>query len=403
MLVGDELVEGRVQDANLPFLRETFEDLGMELALVLYVRDEMEDLVRCVEVGLELSDVVVAAGGLGPTEDDLTAEAVARALGRRLVRNQEVAERIQSLFRGLGRDMPLSNLKQADLVEGAEALYSGHGTAPGQYLEMGGKRLILLPGVPSELREMVRGEVVPRLAHCQSGEAGKDMARRVLRVVGKPESEVAALVSGAVESFPGVKVAYRATPGVIEITLRAEGEVPEKLLKEIRKLLGDFIFTEEGEALEEVLGRLLREKGLTLAVAESCTGGLLGERITRVPGSSDYFLGGVVSYTYRAKSEILGVPSSLLEERGAVNEEVAVRMARGARELFGSDLALSVTGVAGPGTGGEKEPVGTVVTGMVTPGGEGAFRYRLPGERDLVRQAASSISLASLLFYLRNA
>lgn len=401
LLVGDELVEGRVEDSNLPFLRDVLEDMGMELSMAIYVRDEKDDISRGLALGMEISEVVITAGGLGPTEDDLTAEAVAEALGRRLVRNHEAAERIESLFRRMGREMPPSNLKQADLVEGAVPIYSGHGTAPGQFLEIGEKRLILLPGVPSELRDMVHGEVVPRLAPFLAAKERKGLAKKVIRIAGKPESEVADVVTGAASRFPGVKVTYRATPGVIEVTLKAEEELPEGLMEEIRKELGDFIVSEEGKSLEEALGEMLRDRGMTLSVAESCTGGLLGERITRVPGSSDYFLGGVVSYSYRAKSDVLGVPGELLKAKGAVNEEVALHMAKGARRLFGSDFALSVTGVAGPGTGGESEPVGTVVTGMATPGGEWAFRYRLPGERELVRQAASSIALASLLFHLR--
>lgn len=402
LIVGDEVVEGRVEDVNLPYLREVMEELGLELGIAFYVRDDLESLTRCFELALEVSQLVVAAGGLGPTEDDLTAEALAKALRRKLVRHREAAERIVSLFQRMGRVMPPSNLKQAELVEGAVPIYSSHGTAPGQFLELGEKIVVLLPGVPSELKEMVESEVLPRLNFLLRRGQRKLQVKKVIKVAGRPESEVAATVSRLAAGYPHVKIGYRATPGVIEVNLKSDGELPGRLLEDIRRELGSSIFTEDERSLEEVLGEFLRDQGLTLAVAESCTGGMLGERITRVPGSSYYFLGGVITYTYQAKSEILGVPASLLEERGAVNEEVALSMARGARRLFRSHLALSITGVAGPGTGGERETVGTVVTGVVTPYGEWAFRYQLPPERELVRQAATTITLAALLFHLRD-
>lgn len=398
--VGDEILDGRVPDTNSDLLSRELMDLGLEVVLRAVVGDDMEDICSVLSCALAVSDLVVVTGGLGPTEDDLTREAAAYALGIPLVRDEDAERALRSFFSRLGRKMSPSNARQADLLQGAERITPRLGTAPGQWLERDGKVLVLLPGVPREMEDMMRGDVLPRLREMLPQAPGRKTASML--VAARPESEVGEAVSSALREMEGLKVSYRALGGQIEvrITSSSEKELAEARAR-VKEELGAWVVAEDGETLEENLGRELRGRGLTLAVGESCTGGMVSERITRVPGSSDYFRGGVVAYDYRAKEELLGVPPSLLEERGAVDEEVAKAMARGARERFHAHLGLSVTGLAGPGSGGEKVEVGTVVFGLADASGSRAARYRLPGDREMVRVYASTLALAILHFHLR--
>jgi len=398
--VGDELLDGRVADTNSDFLSRELLSLGLEIVLRAEVGDDLEDIASVLDCALELSDLVVVTGGLGPTDDDLTREAAARALGVPLVRDPEAEEALRSFFSRLGRDMSPSNARQADILQGAERIPPRLGTAPGQWLERDGRVLVLLPGVPREMEDMMTEDILPRLR----GRLASAPERRsaCMLVAARPESEVGEAVSTALRDLQGVEVSYRAMGGQIEVRLTSQsGELLEEARRRVKRALDGWVVAEGGETLEESLGRELRARGLTLALAESCTGGMVGERITRVPGSSDYFRGAVVAYDYRAKEELLGVDRGLLEEKGAVNEEVAEAMARGARERFASHLGLSITGVAGPGDGGEKVEVGTVVVGLAGGFGSRAWRYRLPGNREMVRVYASTLALALLYFHLR--
>lgn len=399
LAVGDELLDGRVTDTNSEFISSRLLPLGWRVILRAAVGDEIGIISETVSLALQVSDLIVVTGGLGPTQDDLTREAVASALGRALERDPAIEESLRSFFSSMGREMSPSNARQADRVRGAEWLHARLGTAPGQWIEESGRVIVLLPGVPREMQDMLEKDVIPRL---RGRYPGVETASAVLLVAARPESEVGERVYEALGDVEGLKVSYRALTGQVEVRLEGdEPELVEEGRRRVREALGEWVVAEGEESLEGNLGDELRKRGLTLAVAESCTGGMIGERITRVPGSSDYFRGGVVAYSYRAKEALLGVDAGLLREKGAVNEEVAEAMARGVRERLSSDLGLSVTGVAGPGTGGEREPVGTVVLAVADGEGARAFKYRLPGNREMVRTFAANIALALAYFKVR--
>jgi nicotinamide-nucleotide amidase len=402
LAVGNELLEGRVEDKNSGYIAEKLASLGMEVPLRLMVGDDMDDLRAAISWLMGQCDVIVITGGLGPTEDDLTREAVAEALDLPLKRNADIERDIEAIFNKMARDMPASNLKQADLIEGAIPLLARLGTAPGQWIEHEGKLIILLPGVPSEMRHLMSGEVLPRME--ARFPAAKGKKHHSFIVAARPESEVAEVVREATAEFENLQLSYRVESGQIEVRLSSReggGDLMSKAARQVREALGPWLVAEGDATLEGNLGRELRSRGLTLAIAESCTGGMISERVTRLPGSSDYFKGGMVAYTYESKETLLGVPGSLLKEKGAACEEVAKAMAEGVRERFSSSLGIAVTGVAGPGKGGEKEPVGSVAFGLSARDGTYSWKYRLPGDRDAVRRYAATIMLAVTYFYVR--
>lgn len=403
LVIGDEILDGRVEDTNSRWLHENLLRRGFRVSMIITVGDDLRRLRTALSCAWSLSDVTMAVGGLGPTGDDLTREAASEALRVPLRRQESLEERVRGIFRKLGRDMPPSNLRQADVLEGAVPLLRGAGTAPGQILEKEGKVLVLLPGVPREMMVMAEEEVFPFLEKKYGRGPAGGIAE--FTVAARSESEVAEAVSSAVRGLPGLKVSYRALPGRVEVRMEAgagDEDVLERAEERVDEVLGGCIVARKDETLEENLGKLLVREGLSLAVAESCTGGMVGERITRVPGSSRYFRGGVVAYTYRVKEEILGVDRRLLEEKGAVCPEVAEIMARKAGELFHADIGLAVTGVAGPSTGGEREPVGTVALGIFAGGKAMSWKVRLPGDRDAVRETASTVLLSAAFFHLRS-
>lgn len=402
LAVGDELLDGRVADTNSDFMTEALASIGLPVRLRVIVGDGLREISAAVSWLMTLSDAVIVSGGLGPTSDDLTREAVAESLGLSLVRDAGLEEKQRAFFAAMGREMSPTNLKQADLIAGADPLGPRLGTAPGQWIEEEGVVIALVPGVPREMREMVEVDVIPRLSSRFSLRGGERAVS--LLVAAKPESEVAESVDGAVSGYEGISVSYRAMLGQIEVRISAREEGRgglEEAAERARRALGPWVVAEGGESLEGNLGEELRRRGLTLAAAESCTGGMVGERITRVPGSSAYFQGGVVAYTHAAKVSMLGIDAGVLEKKGAVNEEVAEAMARGVRERLRADIGMAVTGLAGPDDGGEGEAVGTVVFAISGPAGTFAWKYRLPGDRDMVRQFAATALLAIALFYVR--
>lgn len=402
LAVGDELLDGRTEDTNSGFVVEKLGALGVPVVARLIVGDRREDIASALSWLRGHAEIIVVTGGLGPTSDDLTREAVAEHLGLPLRRNASLEEAQRAYFAAMGGEMSRNNLKQADLIEGALPIMPRLGTAPGQWIEAAGTVIVLLPGVPREMQDMLEGDVLPMLARRFS--LGSPRKAHSLLVAARPESVVAETVEEAMRGISGIHVSYRTMMGQVEVRINVpegSGEAEAEAERRLREALGPWVVAEEGESIEESLGRELRSRGLTLAVAESCTGGMVGERITGVPGSSDYFLGGVVAYTYAAKERLLGVDRALLEEKGAVCEEVAEAMARGARERLSSDLGIAVTGVAGPGTGGEREPPGMVAFGVADREGSCSWKYRLPGDRGMVRGFAATVIMAITIFYLR--
>jgi nicotinamide-nucleotide amidase len=395
--VGSELLTPDRLDTNSLFLTEELNKLGIEVLRKTIVGDNRELLAEAFRDALNRVPVVISSGGLGPTEDDLTRETVAELLGRRLQRNEEVVRAIEARFRSFKREMPEVNLRQAMVPEGAEVLDNPRGTAPGLWIEDKGRMIALLPGPPRELKPLFLERVQPRLKRHVSGVR---MFERELRVTGMGESHVEERIRPIYTRYKQVNTTILAAPGEIQIHLRMwtdDGMHAENTLEEIVRsfelALGDRIFAHKGVPLEEVVAELLTTNRSTIATAESCTGGLLAERLTRIPGSSTYFLGGVVSYSNERKTAWTEVPAELIAAKGAVSAEVAIALAEGIRRSVGSTFGVGVTGIAGPGGGSEEKPVGTVYIALAGPAGTKERLVHLPGDREMIRFHASQLAL----------
>ncbi|MEE8557369.1 MAG: competence/damage-inducible protein A [Myxococcota bacterium] len=384
--IGDELLRGEIVDSNKAFLSERLLRLDLETERHLTVPDEAGAIEEALGEAARRARVVLVSGGLGPTRDDITTEVAARTFGRKLIRNAQILEGIRGFFRSIGREMSENNAKQADFPEGAEPLPNPIGTAPGFMLEAEGARLFFMPGVPRELYRMVDEQVLPRIA------AGLDRSgvvrATILRTFGIGESTLDRELDDVARDDPDVTLGFRTQfpDNLLRVVARAPtaGEASRKLANvvgEIRTRLGPIVLGEGERPLKMIVGELLIEEEKTIAVAESCTGGLLAGALTDTPGSSAYLLEGIVAYSDTAKMRDLGVPAELIEEHGAVSEEVAALMAQGIRERSGADIGISTTGIAGPGGGTTDKPVGTVVIGLSDAEGTVARRYQLMTDR----------------------
>jgi nicotinamide-nucleotide amidase len=404
--VGSELLTPARTDSNSLWLTGQLNALGVEVIVKTITGDHRERLAALVQAALSRAEMVILTGGLGPTEDDVTREAVAHALGRPLEFRPDIEQAIADRFASMRRPMAEINRRQAWVVEGFDALPNPNGTAPGLCGLVGGSKLVLLlPGPPREMRPMFEADALPRL---RAFVPPLEIRTLTFRVAGMGESDVDQLIAPVYTQYENPVTTVLAKPGDVEIHLRARAATAAeagRLLREvgprIESLLGDRIYSRDGSTLEAVLGRILRQRGQKLCVAESCTGGLLAERITNVPGSSQYFLGGFLTYTEAMKTALLGIHPDLIQAHGAVSEECARAMAESARILSGADLALSVTGVAGPEGGTETTPVGTVFIGLASPDGAPVRRLHLPGDRLRVRAVAAQSALDLLRRHLR--
>ncbi len=400
MAVGSELLTPFRVDTNSLWLTERLNALGIEVGVKVIVGDDEALLERLVREALTRSEILVLTGGLGPTEDDVTRKALARALGRSLVLDEQVLERIRERFARRGLTMPKINERQALVLEGAVVLENRYGTAPGMFLEQGECVIIALPGPPSEMQAMFESEVMPLLEPLAGG---IKMRRRTLRVAGMSESAVDQAIAPIYTRYANPQTTILATTAGIEIHLTASGTTEEEieqrldeLSDQIEQALGARVFTTRGESLEEVIGRLCVIKRYTVAVAESVTGGLIAKRLTDVPGSSQYFRGGITAYSDEAKRELLGLSADLLKVRGAVSAEVAEAMARGVKERLGATIGVSVTGVAGPEGGTSETPVGVVFVGLADDVHTESHRHWFPGDRARIRELAAQAALALL-------
>ena len=394
--IGSELLTPQKVDTNSLYLTDQLNALGVEVVRKTVVGDERGRLTDSILGAIARSQIIVLTGGLGPTEDDLTRDAVASALGRGMVFRQDICDLIEERFRGFQRKMVEINRRQAYIIEGAEVLANDRGTAPGQWIEHGSARLMLLPGPPNELKSMFEKQCLPRLEKFLPPQVIRILT---LRVVGMPESDLDQLIAPVYLRYPNLATTILAVSGEIHIHLRArspDSNQAEALIAEvaaqIEPLIGDRIYSRNGDSLEKVAGDLLRARHASLSVAESATAGLLGGRITNVPQSSDYFLGGFLAYSDAMKTKLLGVPAEMLAEHTAVSEPVAKAMAEGARERTGSDYALAITGFAGP----DGAQVGLVFIGLATPRGAEARRVQFPGDRERVRAFSTNIALDML-------
>ena len=395
--VGSELLTPHFQDTNSLYLSARLNDLGWTVAYKTIVGDDKKDLSLLVRETLRRTELVMVTGGLGPTGDDITREAVARALGTGLELQRDVLERIADRFRSRQLPMPKANRKQALIIRGAEVLPNENGTAPGQLIRVGGKKVVLLPGPAHELKPMCEKFVWPLLGRERRGH----LSRAVLAMTGLTESTAEALISDLYPKTADLGLTILASPGQIEIHLlafsaesRLSAETKLRGLKSrISRRLRTYVFSEVGESLEQVVGLLLREKKKTLAVAESCTGGLISHRLTNVPGSSEYFLEGVVVYSNVAKADLLAVPPDLIEAHGAVSVPVVRAMASGIRRRSRADLGLAITGIAGPAGGTPEKPVGLVYVALARPGAIEVQKNLFPGKREQVKMQSAQKAL----------
>ncbi len=397
LAVGSELLTPYFQDTNSLYLTQRLNDLGLGVSLKTIVGDDRQNLCRALKNALGEADLLLVMGGLGPTDDDRTRESLAEALGRDFVYRADLFQKIEARFKRRGMAMPAANKKQAYTIQGAEVLENKNGTAPGLWLEEGRTRIALLPGPPSELKPMFEEFVWPKLIRLGEGVS----SRRVLKIVGLTESEVETRIGNLYPKEPELGLTILASPGQIEIHLsvfsRDSSEPQVKKMEALEALilgtLGDSVFSRDGEELEEVIGKLLIRQQKTLAVAESCTGGLLGHRLTNVSGSSEYFLEGCVAYSNAAKIRELNVPEALLQAFGAVSPEVAQAMASGMRRRAGSSFGLAITGIAGPTGGTTEKPVGLVYTALAWEGGQEIAKNVFLGQRKQVKFQASQKAL----------
>jgi len=398
--IGSEMLAPDRSDTNSLWLTEQLNRLGIEVKLKTIVGDDDARLEETIRDAVRRSKVVISTGGLGPTEDDITRKITARALGRRLMLDDKVLEELRERFKGFGVAMPERNSRQAMVIEDAEILPNPNGTAPGMFIDHNGTAIVLLPGPPREMKPMFEDHVAQRLA----GRAGSiRVHRRVLRVAGMGESAVDEKIAPIYTKYDNPVTTILFNQSEIEIHLTARGRtdaeaesIIDKLAVEIEEALGDAVFSHAGETMEEVVGLKLSVGNYTVAVAESCTGGLLAQRLTSIPGSSKYFIEGVVAYANETKIRALGVEPILLLEHGAVSAEVAEAMAEGIRERAGTDFGVSITGIAGPGGGTAEKPVGTVFIALSYAAGTEHRRVKFPGDRNLIRWRASQAALDML-------
>ncbi len=395
--VGSELLTPDRLDTNSLYLTEQLNSVGIEVVRKTVVGDNESLLREVFREAMGRVELIISSGGLGPTQDDLTRETVADLLGRRLRRDEKIVQHIQGRFRSLGREMPELNIRQAMVPEGAEVLENPRGTAPGLWIEDSGHFIALLPGPPRELKPLFREQVLPRLERRVSGVR---LFQRQLRVTGLGESHVEQRILPIYSRYADVTTTILSAPGEIQIHLRmwtADAAQAKKTLDEIVQgfeiALTDRIYSEDGRSLEEVVAHELTANGATISAAESCTGGLLAQRLTSVAGSSSYFLGGVVCYSNELKTTWADVRPEMILSKGAVSSEVAVALAEGIRRRVGSTIGVGITGIAGPGGGTEEKPVGTVFVAISHPGGVKERGLRFPGERENVRWQASQTAL----------
>jgi nicotinamide-nucleotide amidase len=401
--IGSELLTPFRVDTNSLFLTSELNQSGLQVIHKGVVSDQPDEMRVSFTAALSRADVIVTSGGLGPTDDDRTRQTVADLLGRKMHCDEGLLQKIRERFRRFGRAMPEINARQAMVIDGATILPNPRGTAPGLWIEAQGHILILLPGVPQELRAIFESEVKPRLARLGIQQR---LYTRDLRIIGIFESDVEQRVSPLYAQYPDVETTILAAPTGIQLHPRLWSDdatkanaILDEMVKRMAMALGEYLVSTHGESLEEVVAGVLVENRATIAVAESCTGGLLAERLTSIPGSSAYFRGGVVCYSNDLKTSLVGVPPAIIESKGAVSTEVALALADGIRRRTGATLGIGVTGIAGPGGGTPEKPVGLVHIGIADEHGPRETAFTLPGDRERIRTFATQRALDTVRRY----
>jgi nicotinamide-nucleotide amidase len=398
--VGDELLIGQVVNTNQAFIAERVNALGIRIGHMTTVGDEAGEIVSAFEAGWRRSDVLIVTGGLGPTHDDVTRTAVCRFMETDLVADEGVRRNIESLIADRNIPWTAAMDDQTMVPRSAVILTNPVGTAPGLWCQRDGRILVVMPGVPYEMRAIMERSVLPRLGALHHGRV---IVQRTLRTTGIPESRLAERIGDLTAVLESAKLAFLPSPRGVRLRITIEGrdaeearELAERVESRIRSKVGVFLYGSGDLELEEVIGSLLRERDFTLAIAESCTGGEIASRITNVSGSSAYFERGVVAYSNRSKADLLGVPEDLMARTGAVSAEVAAAMAAGVRARAGTTLGLSTTGIAGPTGGTGDKPVGLVWIGVADDRGATASRRMFGGHRTLIKERASEAALEVL-------
>ncbi len=398
--IGSELLTPDRMDTNSLYLTERLNSIGIELSAKFVVGDDESSLEQVLRDSLNRVSLVIATGGLGPTEDDISKKVFARVFKQPLVLDEKILKSLEERFRSRGLTMTSNNARQALIPSGARVLENGNGTAPGLWFESEGKQAILLPGPPHEMKAMFEAGCLPKLAEMSKG---RRIQKRVFKVTGLSESSCDARIAPLYTPYKNPATTILASPGEIEIHLKAtaatEAEANallDELGDKIEMELGDNIFSRRGESLEQIVGMYLTMRQATVATAESCTGGLVAERLTRISGSSAYFVSGAVCYSNAAKTELADVPPLLIEMNGAVSREVAIGLAEGIRKRAGTTYGIGVTGIAGPTGGTEAKPIGLVHVAVSSEAGVDHREARFPGDRQRVRWWASQLALDML-------
>jgi len=407
LAVGTELLLGDIINTNAASIGQALASIGVDCYMHTTVGDNEDRIAGAMAVALERADALIITGGLGPTQDDVTREAIARVTGRPLIRDPEIEQQLRARFAELGRPMPEVNARQADVPKGASIIEPTWGTAPGLIIEHAGGVMYAVPGVPAEMEDMLARAVLPDLVR-RTGEPTR-IVSRIIRIAGISESAIAEKLQDVWQMLGGERtMAFLAGGGEVRVRLTAKApdaaraqDLVAAAEASVRSALGAAVIGVDDETLEAVVGTLLLARGWTLGAAESLTGGALGSRISSTPGASEYFRGSIVSYATDVKEDLLGVPAWVLEEYGPVSEPVARAMADGARARLTADIAVALTGVAGPSEQGR--PVGTVVIAVAGPLGEVVREVRLPGDRNTVRTLAVSGGLNLVRLYLLEA
>jgi len=403
--IGSEILRGQITDTNANFIAKKLVESGIDLEHISAVSDNPESLLSTLKLALQRSDLVITTGGLGPTEDDITYQTIARALNLKLIKYPEAEQNLKKILHKIKIKVSPSNLKQVYLPEGAKIIINQYGTAPAMILEKDNKIICSFPGVPHEMKNLIEENLILYLKEKFPPSIIKKS--KILKVTGLGESSVNELIRDYINKQTNFSFGIYANPEDIQVQVITQAPTEkeaEKLLQssvnQLTKILGNYVYGSNEETIEEVVGNLLKTKKLKVAVAESCTGGMLGEMITRIPGSSKYFQGGVISYSAKVKEDLLKVPPEVITKHGEVSKEVAQLMAEGVRRCCHSDIGISITGIAGPGGETEKKKVGLVYMALADSKKTITQKHQLFGNRQLIRLRASRRALNMLRMYL---
>lgn len=403
--IGSEILRGQIIDTNANFIAKKLVESGIDLEHISAVSDKPESLLSTLKLALQRSGLIITTGGLGPTEDDITYQTIARALNLKLIKYPEAEENLKRILKKINKTISPSNLKQVYLPEGAKIIINQYGTAPAMILEKDNKIICSFPGVPYEMKNLIEENLIPYLK--EKFPPSMIKKSKILKITGLGESSVNELIRDYMNKQTNFSFGIYANPEDIQIQITTQAlteKETEKLLQSsanrLTKILGNYVYGTDKQSLEEVVGNLLKTKKLKVAVAESCTGGMLGEMITRIPGSSEYFQGGVISYNVRIKEDLLKVSSKVIRKYGEVSRQVAKLMAEGVRINCHSDIGISITGIAGPGGATEKKKVGLAYMALANGKKTVTQKHQLFGSRQLIRLRSARRALNMLRMYL---